>query len=129
MTGGALFLLIAALCGASGVALGAFGAHGLELPAAALDTWHTAVLYHLLHALALLLVALWLQLGGAAPGGAVTFAGWAFVAGVLCFSGSLYLLALGGPRWLGPVTPIGGVAFIVGWLALGWAALRGGVGP
>ena len=131
MPAGAAFLLIAAVYGASGVALGAFGAHGLRshVTAAALDTWQTAVTYHLVHTLALLAVGLWLRLSAgasavtAAPEGALLTAGWCFALGVLLFSGSLYALALGGPRVLGPVTPLGGVAFIAGWLALLWAAL------
>jgi len=131
---GAALLTVAALLGASGVGLGAFGAHGLksQLGAQGLDTWQTAVTYHLIHALAALAVGVWLRAaaltGHPAPAG-VTFAGWSFAAGVLLFSGSLYLLALGGPRWLGPVTPLGGVAFILGWLALVWAALRTGSAP
>lgn len=130
MRAGALFLVIAACYGASGVALGAFGAHGLRarLGSAGIDTWHTAVSYHLIHALALLLVGLWLRFasaGGESGQGPLLVAGWGFVLGVLMFSGSLYVLALGGPRLLGPVTPLGGTAFLVGWLALLWAAVRG----
>lgn len=130
MAGGAPFLVIAAAYGALGVGLGAFGAHGLrsQLSAGALETWQTAVLYHLLHALALLMVGVWLRAADAAgaepASGALTIAGWSFVTGVLLFSGSLYWLALGGPRLLGPVTPLGGVALMVGWLALLWAAAR-----
>jgi uncharacterized membrane protein YgdD (TMEM256/DUF423 family) len=134
MSAGAPFLIVAALYGASGVALGAFGAHGLrsQLSAAALDTWQTAVSYHLIHALALLTVGLWLRIAAAVghgDHGALTVAGWAFTLGVVLFSGSLYALALGGPRLLGPITPVGGVAFIVGWLALLWAAVRGAAVP
>lgn len=129
MSGGAIFLIIAAAYGAAGVALGAFGAHGLEshLPGTRLETWQTAVSYHLMHALAILAVGVWMRAAGFAgqtPGAALPVAGWGFVIGVVLFSGSLYALALGGPRWLGPVTPVGGVAFIVGWLALLWAAVR-----
>jgi uncharacterized membrane protein YgdD (TMEM256/DUF423 family) len=69
---------------------------------------------------------LWLLLPGIAGLVALTTAGWRFLVGVLAFSGSLYLLALGGPRWLGPVTPLGGLAFVTGWLALLVAALRSG---
>lgn len=124
-------LTLAAVLGAAGVVLGAFGAHGLkdQLGAGGLDTWQTAVTYHLVHALALLGVGIWLRLEamlGHTSHGALSTAGWSFALGVLAFSGSLYLLALGGPRWLGPVTPLGGVAFIIGWLALVVAALRGG---
>lgn len=131
---GTALLTVAALLGAAGVGLGAFGAHGLrgQLGAQGLETWQTAVTYHLIHALAVLAVGVWLRVaataGPAAPA-ATAFAGWSFAAGVLLFSGSLYLLALGGPRWLGPVTPLGGVAFILGWLVLAWAALRTGNGP
>ena len=129
---GAALLTVAALLGATGVGLGAFGAHGLrvQLGAQGLETWQTAVTYHLIHALAVLAMGVWLRVA-ATTGSAATaapaltaFAGWSFAAGVVLFSGSLYLLALGGPRWLGPVTPLGGVAFIVGWLSLAWAALR-----
>lgn len=119
-----LALLIGALYGGLGVVLGAFGAHALKarLEPAMLATWDTAVLYQLVHGLALLLVAL-IARTSTLPG--VSVAMWSFAIGVLLFSGSLYVLALGGPRWLGPVTPLGGVAFIVGWLAIVVAAVRG----
>ena len=128
MSGGAFFLALAAFYGASGVVLGAFGAHGLKdrLATGTLETWQTAVFYHLIHALALLAVGMWLRFTATTPGGALMVAGWGFAAGVLLFSGSLYWLALGGPRLLGPVTPLGGLALIAGWLALGWAAVRAG---
>lgn len=121
-----LLLAVAALSGALAVGLGAMGAHALKprLDAAALSAFETAVTYHFLHTLALVVAALWLRLDATASG-AVNVAAWAFVAGIVLFSGSLYVLALGGPRLLGPVTPIGGVAFIVGWLCLGVAAIRG----
>lgn len=122
-------MLVAGIYGACGVALGAFGAHGLKshLAPEALATWQTAVTYHLIHAVALLIVGVWLRFAGptgVAGTGALAVAGWSFVVGVLLFSGSLYVLALGGPRALGPVTPVGGLAFIVGWLALCWAGFR-----
>jgi uncharacterized membrane protein YgdD (TMEM256/DUF423 family) len=109
-------LVVAALAGASGVALGAFGAHALRarLDPAALATWHTAVLYHLVHALALLALALFAR----ATGRAVALPTALFAAGIVLFSGSLYGLALTGWRWLGPLTPLGGVAFLAGWLSL-----------
>jgi uncharacterized membrane protein YgdD (TMEM256/DUF423 family) len=109
-------LVIAAVVGASGVALGAFGAHGLRsrLDEAALATWQTAVLYHLIHALALLALVLFAR----ATGRSVTVPASLFGAGIVLFSGSLYLLALTGARWLGPVTPFGGLAFLAGWLSL-----------
>lgn len=106
--------------------LGAFGAHALKarLAESSLSTWETAVHYQLVHALALVLVALFLRTAAGGPSSALTAAGWCFLAGILLFSGSLYVLALGGPRLLGPVTPIGGVAFLAGWLALLVAAWR-----
>ena len=117
-------LLVAALLGAAGVGLGAFGAHGLRarLDARALEIWETAVWYHLIHAVALLALAL-------SPHAAtLRGAGWLFTAGIAGFSGSLYLLALGiGPRSvLGPITPLGGLAFVAGWLWLARAALARG---
>ncbi len=109
-------LIAAAFAGASGIALGAFGAHALRarLEPAQLATWNTAVLYHLIHALALLALALFAR----ATGRSVMLPSSLFVAGIALFSGSLYLLALTGWRFLGPVTPLGGAAFIAGWLAL-----------
>jgi uncharacterized membrane protein YgdD (TMEM256/DUF423 family) len=103
------------LAGASGVMLGAFGAHALRdaLDAAHHELWHTAVEYHLWHALALAIVV------ACGQGRASRVATWALALGIVLFSGSLYGLALGAPRWLGIVTPFGGVAFIVGWIALG----------
>lgn len=103
--------------------LGAFGAHALKarLGGEALSVWQTAVQYHFWHALALLAVALATpQLSGVWA----KAAGWLFVAGVVVFSGSLYALALGAPRALGMVTPLGGAALILGWLALAIAAIR-----
>jgi uncharacterized membrane protein YgdD (TMEM256/DUF423 family) len=103
------------------VALGAFGAHGLRsrLVPDMLSVFEIGVRYQMYHALALL------GLGGVAarlPGGAVAAAGWLFVAGTVLFSGSLYALSLTGQRWLGAVTPLGGVAFLAGWATLAWAA-------
>lgn len=114
-----------AVSGASGflaVALGAFGAHGLQARLAEvadgakrLSWWQTAAQYHVAHALALGLVAL---LVAQAP--RARYAGVAFVLGTLLFSGSLYAMALGGPRWLGAVTPLGGLGFLTGWAILAW---------
>ncbi|MEJ2577015.1 MAG: DUF423 domain-containing protein [Gammaproteobacteria bacterium] len=120
---GRTMLTAGALAGFVAVALGAFGAHGLEgrLPAAQLAWWDKAVDYHALHALALLAVGL---LARRAPSRAAAAAGWAFAVGILLFSGSLYLLALTGARWLGAVTPFGGTAFLIGWGALAVAARR-----
>lgn len=114
--------LLAGLAGASAVLFGAFGAHALRgaLDAAHRELWHTAVEYHFWHALALALAA-WADGGRAGRVATVAFAG-----GIVLFSGSLYALALGAPRWTGIVTPFGGLAFIVGWLALGLALRRQG---
>lgn len=106
--------LAAGLLGLTGVALGAFGAHALKEQLAAsghVETWRTAVFYQLLHAVALLALAGWRD----AHGGADRRAAACWVAGVILFSGSLYWLSLGGPRFLGPVTPLGGIAFLAGW--------------
>lgn len=103
--------------GASAVLLGAFGAHALRgtLDAAHLQLWHTASQYHFWHALALAVAAL------APTSRAGRTAQVAFAVGLALFSGSLYALALGAPRWCGAITPLGGAAFIVGWVALGLA--------
>jgi len=108
-----------AFLGASGVIAGAFATHALkgQLGVEQLGWWQTAVQYQLWHALALLLTAA-LPLRRPAP------VAWLFGLGALIFSGSLYLMALGGPRWFGAITPIGGLLLIAGWLALGWTALR-----
>jgi len=105
--------------------LGAFGAHALaaRLSESNLAVWQTAVTYQLTHALALLLVGVLVRQSGSGNA-ALGIAGWGFLIGVVLFSGSLYLLALGGPRVLGPITPVGGVAFIVGWVALLVGVLR-----
>ena len=102
------------------VALGAFGAHGLRarLGPDLLTTFEIGVRYQMYHALALLAVGLALSRW---PSSASVVAGWLFIAGTLIFSGSLYLLALTGLRWLGAITPVGGAAFIVGWIVLAWS--------
>jgi uncharacterized membrane protein YgdD (TMEM256/DUF423 family) len=118
------FLTLGALSAALAVAAGAFGAHALKarLPADLLVVFETGARYHLFHALALVAAAF---ASARFPGAAATSAGWLFVAGTVLFSGSLYALALSGVRALGAVTPLGGVAFIAGWIALAAAALRG----
>jgi uncharacterized membrane protein YgdD (TMEM256/DUF423 family) len=121
-----LFGLIGALYGAAGVMLGAFGAHALRdsLTPRQLETWQTAVSYQMTHALALLAVFLLMRHGlstGVDAGIALKIAGWAFLLGVLLFSGSLYALCFGAPGVFGPITPLGGVSFIIGWIALAWA--------
>jgi uncharacterized membrane protein YgdD (TMEM256/DUF423 family) len=116
-----LFFGLGAVSGALAVALGAFAAHGLRsrIGADALATFETGARYHMYHALALLAVA-WAA--GRWPNTWTAAAGWLFVAGTVLFSGSLYLLALTGGRALGAITPFGGLAFILGWLALAWGA-------
>ena len=110
--------------GALGVAAGAFGAHGLKARVSPemLAVFETGVRYHLIHALALLAVA-WASTRWESP--AIRTAGWLFVAGILLFSGSLYTMCLTGVRTLGAITPIGGAAFILGWLLLAWGAWSG----
>jgi uncharacterized membrane protein YgdD (TMEM256/DUF423 family) len=105
------------------VAAGAFGAHGLRgrVSADLLEVFETAARYHVYHAIGLLAVA-WAA--SRWPGPATTAAGWLFVAGIVLFSGSLYLMTFTGIRWLGAITPLGGAAFLAGWAALAWAALR-----
>ncbi|MGD8175140.1 DUF423 domain-containing protein [Marinimicrobium sp. ARAG 43.8] len=123
-----VLLMLAAFSGLVSVVMGAFAAHGLrgKLTASALSAFETGVQYQMYHALALLgVLALMRSLG---TGVLLQGVAWAFVLGTVLFSGSLYALALGGPRWLGPVTPLGGLCFIVGWgllMAVGWRTLRG----
>ena len=109
------WLRLAGLVGAVGVALGAFGAHGLKdrISADLLEVYRTGVLYHLLHAVVLLAVVLGerhIQWG--------RLVRWLLVVGILIFSGTLYALALSGQRWLGAITPLGGLAFIAAWTTL-----------
>jgi uncharacterized membrane protein YgdD (TMEM256/DUF423 family) len=116
-----IFFGLGAISAALAVALGAFAAHGLRsrISADALTTFETGARYHIYHALALLAVA-WAC--SRWPSAWASAAGWLFVAGTVLFSGSLYLLAVTGVRALGAITPFGGLAFILGWLALAWAA-------
>ena len=118
------FFIIGSVAAGLAVALGAFGAHGLRamLSPDMLANFETGVRYQMYHALGMLAVAFaatrW-------PGSTLpAIAGWLFVAGIVLFSGSLYAMALTGQRWLGAITPIGGVAFIAGWACLVAAALR-----
>lgn len=105
------------------VALGAFGAHGLRqrLTPDMLAIFETGVRYHVYHALGLFAVAWVLDKN---PASLANAAGWAFTVGIVVFSGSLYILSISGIRWLGAITPIGGVAFLVGWVLLFVAAGR-----
>jgi len=119
-----LFFIVGALSAGTAVAAGAFGAHALKrrLAADLLAIFEVGVRYQLAHALALLAVA-WAC--SRWPGAWVTASGWCFLGGTLVFSGSLYALALSGQRWLGAITPLGGLALLVGWLLLATAAWRG----
>jgi uncharacterized membrane protein YgdD (TMEM256/DUF423 family) len=112
------WLGLAGALGALGVGAGAFGAHGLreQLSARSLEIWHTAAFYHLVHAVALLAVALLVERAATRR---LEVAGWLFFGGVVVFSGSLYALALSGVSWLGAITPLGGVALIGDWLVIG----------
>lgn len=114
-------MFVGALMGAVGVALGAFGAHSLRglLSPDMLAVFETGVRYQMYHALAILMTA---ALTSRVEGRATVVAGWSFAAGILLFSGSLYALALSGITTLGAVTPLGGVAFLVGWTCLAVAA-------
>ena len=118
-----LFFIIGTISAFIGVAGGAFGAHSLRgrLDADMLAIFEVGIRYQMYHALALLAVA-WTQTRW--PGALVTASGWLFVIGTLLFSGSLYLLSLTGIRWLGAITPLGGLAFLGGWLCLALAVWR-----
>lgn len=120
-----LWFGLGAILAVVAVGLGAFGAHGLRdrLSADSLMVFQTGVQYEMYHALGLVAVA---YAAGRWGGPFTTWAGVLFVAGIVLFSGSLYLLSLTGARTFGPITPIGGLAFLAGWVSLGVAALRGG---
>jgi uncharacterized membrane protein YgdD (TMEM256/DUF423 family) len=119
-------VLAAGLLGATGVAAGAFGAHGLRpylVQMGTLEVWQTAVHYQLAHAIALLALGAWMR-GEPFPEGAraARWTLWLWTVGVGLFSGSLYLLATGAPHWVGPITPLGGASLIGGWVSLAAAA-------
>jgi len=119
------FLAVGAMVMYLGVGAGAFGAHGLKVrfesyPLLA-TSFQTAVRYQLVHGLALLLVAVLLSWRDSSL---MVAAGWLFLAGIVLFSGSLYGLSLGGGSWLGPITPLGGLAFLAGWLLIFLEAIR-----
>ena len=120
---GRIFIAVGAVLGLIGVATGAFGAHALKtrLSADHLAVWETASRYNLYHAIALVLIGLFAT---ARPSAIAHGAGWAMVGGVAIFSGSLYVLCLSGIRWLGAITPIGGVALMVGWALFAVAAWK-----
>lgn len=118
------FVIFGATSAALAIGLGAFGAHVLEtrLTSAMLVTYHKAVLYHLFHSLGLFAAAFVCFLKPGSRAAAVS--GWLMASGVILFCGSLYLLAVTGAKWLGAVTPLGGLAFIAAWLLMAAAALR-----
>jgi uncharacterized membrane protein YgdD (TMEM256/DUF423 family) len=117
------FLLIGAILAGSGVAAGAFGAHALKeiLDAPMLQVFETATRYVMYHDFGLCIVSLAID---RFPEQGLEKSGWFFIAGILLFSGSLYVVSLAGIRWMGAVTPIGGLAFIIGWVLLGWGVWR-----
>ena len=123
-----IFLLSGALLLAAATGLGAWAAHGLEaiIEPAAVATFRTGVEYHFYHALGLLGIGLLIERHGADRW--LSGSGWLLLAGIVMFSGSLYLLAFGVARFLGPVTPIGGLCFILGWLLLAFAIWRNKAG-
>ena len=112
------WIMVAAVAGFSAVALGAFGAHALKdlLDPQMLTAYRTGSLYHLVHAPVLLVVALWIQQSGSSAW--LRFSAWAFTAGIVLFSGSLYLMASTGMSGLGAITPLGGLAFLTAWTGL-----------
>jgi uncharacterized membrane protein YgdD (TMEM256/DUF423 family) len=117
------FFIVGAIMAFLAVALGAFGAHALKnrLTPDMLDIFEVGVRYHMYHALGLLAVA-WAT--SRWPESNVTAAGWAFIVGIIIFSGSLYILSMTGMRWFGAVTPLGGLAFLIGWAILVWSVGR-----
>ncbi|WP_054950310.1 DUF423 domain-containing protein [Numidum massiliense] len=119
-----LFLILGAFNMFLSVALGAFGAHGLEgkVSERMLANWQTGTQYHMAHALGLLLIAL--LAGKLSDSALVTAGGWFIVAGIVLFSGSLYVMALTNITKLGMITPIGGVSFLIGWLLVMYAGIR-----
>ncbi len=115
-----VWMVLASLSGLVAVAAGAFGAHGVSDPQA--KAWlQTGGHYQLVHALAVFACVMLWRLGG----GTAQIAAWLFLVGAAVFSGTLYAMAFGAPRWLGAVTPVGGVLLILGWAALAWTALVG----
>ncbi|MEM7756829.1 MAG: DUF423 domain-containing protein [Cyanobacteria bacterium P01_A01_bin.40] len=119
-----IFLAIAGALGGISVILGAFASHALKdrLSDRALAIWETGTKYQMYHALALILIALLISRFPNSP--LLNVAGFAFIAGIFIFSGSLYALSLSGVKLLGAITPLGGVAFIIGWISLTLAAWR-----
>jgi uncharacterized membrane protein YgdD (TMEM256/DUF423 family) len=124
-TGARIFLATGGVAAILAVALGAFGAHALKsrLAPEMLAVWHTGIEYHLFHSLGL--VAAGLVAAQLPESSLIRWAGWAMLAGIFLFSGSLYALALSGERWVGAITPIGGLAFLAAWALFVAAVLKG----
>ncbi len=122
------FFILGTVFGFIGIAAGAFGAHLLRdnLDVELMNVFETAVRYQMYHVFALLLIAFARR---RYDHRALFWSGWSFTVGILLFSGSLYALALTGIRWLGMITPVGGIAFLVGWLLFAWGLWRGRVSP
>jgi uncharacterized membrane protein YgdD (TMEM256/DUF423 family) len=120
-----LFIILAAINGFLAVALGAFGAHGLEgkVSERMIEIWKTGVTYQMFHAGGLFVVALLMERFSST--GLLSSAGWSFLIGIVLFSGSLYILTLSGVKILGAITPLGGVAFLIGWVLIIVAAVKG----
>jgi len=124
-TGARLFLAAGGIAALLAVALGAFGAHALKtrVPPEMLAVWHTGVEYHLFHALGVLAVGIVAMQLPESP--LLKYSGWLMLAGIVLFCGSLYALALSGERWLGAVTPVGGIAFLAAWALFIAAVVKG----
>ncbi|WP_223702995.1 DUF423 domain-containing protein [Sutcliffiella deserti] len=120
-----LFIILGAIHAFLAVALGAFGAHGLEgrVSERMLEIWKTGVTYQMFHAGGLFVIAFMIDRLGSS--GLLTTAGWSMFVGIILFSGSLYILTLSGIKVLGAITPLGGVAFLLGWVLLIVAAFKG----
>ncbi len=119
-----IFIVLGALNAAAAVGFGAFGAHGLEgkLSDKLMEVYQTGVQYHIMHALGLLAIGLAAAYAGSSA--SLSWAGWLLFAGIVIFSGSLYTMAFTGMTWLGAITPIGGTAFIAGWIMLVISVLK-----
>ncbi len=120
------WIMIGGILGCTSVILGAFGAHSLKsiLTEAQLGGFKTAVQYQFFHSIALILIGIMLGQADEASRPRIKRAGKFFLAGILLFSGSIYTLTFGGPRFMGPVTPIGGLCFIIGWLTLAFSTKK-----
>jgi uncharacterized membrane protein YgdD (TMEM256/DUF423 family) len=118
-----IFLLLGVINGFLAVALGAFGAHGLEgkISEKALGTWDKAVTYQMFHTVALFITGL---IGMKFQSGSLSMAGWLFLIGIILFSGSLYIYSTTGIKTFAMITPLGGVAFLIGWILLGYAIMK-----